>query len=40
MAMKVLHNSCNMWSLDLTGVYALALEPVAIMVVQKYVCIG
>ena len=27
MAVKVLHNSCNMCTLDLTDMYALALEP-------------
>ena len=31
MVMKVLHNSCNMCTLDLSGMYALALGTVALM---------
>ena len=36
MAMKVLHNSCNMCTLDLTDIYALALGPVALMLMHTY----
>ena len=34
--MKVLHNGCNMCTLDLTDVYALALGPVAPVPVHTY----
>ena len=36
MVMKVLHNSCNMCTLDLTDMYALALGPVALMLMHTY----
>ena len=36
MVMKVLHNTCHMCTLDLTNVYALAIEPVALVLVHTY----
>ena len=36
MAMKVLHNSCNMCTLDLTDMYALTLWPVALELIHTY----
>ena len=36
MAMNVLHNSCNMCTLDLTGMYALDLGPAALMLLRIY----
>ena len=36
MVMKVLHNSCNMYTLDLTDMYALSLGYVAIVLTHTY----
>ena len=36
MVMKVLHNSCNMYTLDLIDMYALTLEPVAVVLMYTY----
>ena len=34
--MKVLHNNCNMYTLDLTDIYQLALGPVVLMSIHTY----
>ena len=35
-AIKVLHNSCNMYTLNLTDTYAFSLRPVALMLVHAH----
>ena len=39
MVMKVLHNSCNMCTLDLSDMYALALGPAAFVLMHTYASI-